>query len=294
MVDVPFVSPQEAETGSFSRLMQALGETFTVRHVMVRSDQIETVSPGELERAKAIVAAKNYSVVPISEDGESFPSVYCTAHLLGEVREVEGERATNIADYIPDSTLLAEAFSLFDQREWYLTIRRNRVAGLLTYWGFNSHEFRVQLYAALSRVEELSRDALAMDGCGVESEAGLRLRDGVIRRARKAFKSSRNEFGGNRFVDELLYSGVHEALKHHTPWREYLDREVSSGMSDDEYEHRFGFTKLRNAVAHGQTLFPTYRAFKARRSTISRIGTFIQHLEAYFGPANSVPKAETA
>src|SRR5438552_3838754 len=82
---------------------------------------------------------------------------FITAH--GE-RVITEERPTAIADHIPDSTPLAEAFLLFDEREWYLTLRENYVSGLITYWEFNRHEFRVQLYTIVSLIEGISRDIL--------------------------------------------------------------------------------------------------------------------------------------
>src|SRR4051812_32228171 len=61
-------------------------------------------------------------------------------------------RPTSVSGHIPDSTPLAEAFYFVGSREWYLTLRANQVSGLITYWAFNSREFRLQLLAGLSRV----------------------------------------------------------------------------------------------------------------------------------------------
>ena len=138
-----------------------------VRDVMVQLPQIEYVGPGDEAAASRLVGEKRYSVVPVSDDGKTFNSVFCTVHEANDPRRITRKQQTSISDHIPDSTPLADAFSLFDSREWYLTLRDNRVSGLITYWAFNSREFRVQLYAGLSRVEELSRDVLAMDGCGL-------------------------------------------------------------------------------------------------------------------------------
>jgi len=141
---------------SFATLMRRLGETFVVSDVMVDEGQIEYVALGDEDTANRIVLEKKYSVVPASADGHNFESVFCTDHPVNGTRTITTMRATSVSDFIPDTTPLAEAFYLFDTREWYLTIRGNRVSGLVTYWAFNSREFRVQLYAGLSRVEELS------------------------------------------------------------------------------------------------------------------------------------------
>ena len=61
------------------------------------------------------------------------------------------------------------------RREWYLTLRENYVSGLITYWEFNRHEFRVQLYTIVSLIEGISRDILAKDGCGVADATGINL-----------------------------------------------------------------------------------------------------------------------
>src|ERR1019366_6535758 len=81
-----------------------------------------------------------------SQDGETFGAVFLTEHPPNSDRTITEMRMTSVSDHVPDSTPLAEAFYLFDVREWYFTLRRNRVSGLITYWIFNSREFRVQLY----------------------------------------------------------------------------------------------------------------------------------------------------
>jgi hypothetical protein len=165
---------------SFATLMRKLGETFVVSDVMVHRDQIEYVAPGDGNAANRLVAEKRYSVVPVSADGQNFETVFCTEHPSNGTRTITTMREASVSDHIPDSTPLAESFYLFETREWYLTLRGNRVSGLITYWAFNSREFRIQLYAGLSRVEELSRDLLAKDGCGLSSDKGLNLTHEVL------------------------------------------------------------------------------------------------------------------
>jgi hypothetical protein len=143
--------------------MGRLGETFMVRDVMVQRKQIVYVAPGDMDAANRIVIEKRFSVVPASDDGQKFESAFWTEHPTNSARTIVEERPTSVADHIPDSTPLAEAFGLFETREWYLTLRGNQVSGLVTYWEFNSHEFRVQLYVGLSWLEELSRKVLVKD-----------------------------------------------------------------------------------------------------------------------------------
>jgi hypothetical protein len=106
------------EFRSFAALMRRLGETFVVSDVMVHRNQIEYVAPGDGEAANQIVAQKRYSVVPISADGHNFEAVFCTEHPANGVRTITTMRETSVSDHIPDSTPLAEAFYLFDSREW--------------------------------------------------------------------------------------------------------------------------------------------------------------------------------
>ena len=269
------------EFHSFATLMRKLGETFVVSDVMVHRGQIEYVAPGDGNAANQIVAEKRYSVVPASADGQNFEAVFCTEHPVNGARTITTMRETSVSDHIPDSTPLAEAFYLFDTREWYLTLRGNRVSGLITYWAFNSREFRVQLYAGLSRVEELSRDLLAKDGCGLSSDKGLNLSSEVLEKVRKRFESVRKKMGGNRFVDELDFHQVNDALRKHSPWRDFLHERRGKTLSNSEYERLYNFTDFRDAVMHGRILFPAYRDFEERRSTISQIGELIDHLDAY-------------
>lgn len=192
------------------------------------------------------------------------------------------ERPTSVSDHIPDSTPLAEAFGLFERREWYLTLRGNRVSGLVTYWEFNSHEFRVQLYVGFSRVEELSRKVLVKDDCGVSSGEGLILSPEVLSKASNRFESSQKDLGGNYFVDELDFHDLTKALRNHQPWRKYLNQQVGSDLSNRGYDKLFNFTELRDAVMHGRVLFPTYRCFKEGTLAISKMPDLIDHLAAYF------------
>lgn len=196
MIQRPHLNLTDSGFHSFAESMERLGETFAVRDVMVPLSVIEYVAPGEDDRARRIVAEKRYSVVPVSEDGQTFGSVFCTEHPANSDRTITKVRRTSVSDHIPDSTPLAEALFLFESREWYFTLRGNRVSGLVTYWAFNSREFRVQLYAGLSRVEELSRDALAKDGCGVADGSGLNLTPQVLQKVRERFESARQGLAG--------------------------------------------------------------------------------------------------
>ena len=87
--------------------------------------------------------------------------------------------------------------------------------------------------------------------------------------------------GGNRFIDELLFSQVYEALKKHKPWRAFLDGRLGNSISDDDYDARYETTKLRNAVMHGNILFPTFRKFKSFLNIVDHLGDFIGYLGTY-------------
>ena len=248
---------------------------------MVDRSEMEYVAPDEVGNADRLVSEKNYSVVPGSSDGQNFDTVFCTEHPLNGVRMITTMRHTSVADYIPDSTPLADAFYLFNDREWYPSLRGNQASGLITYWAFNSREFRIQLYAGLSRVEELSRDLLAKDGCGVSTEKGLNLSAAVLKKVGERFASARQKMGGNRFVDELDFHNVNDALRRYSPWRIFLHERVKKNLSNREYDKFYDFTNFRDAVMHGRVLFPTYFHFKECSSMIGRIGEFIEHLDAY-------------
>jgi len=282
--------PVTSPNMDFADLMRTLGETFAVRDVMVPLSGIEFVAPGDEDGAKRLVAAKRYSVIPVSSDGTTFGSVFCTTHPPNGDRTITTMQVTSISDHIPDSTPLAEAFFLFDNREWYLTLNGNRVSGLFTYWAFNSREFRVQLYAGFSRIEELSRDALAKDGCGVADEGGLTLTPKVLEKVRAQFELTRREMGGNRFVDELQFHEVNDALKKHLPWRGFLHHRLDRELSNNEYDKLYNLTRMRDKVMHGRVLFPTYREFKQFTGVIDNIAEFIGHLTAYTAsPATETP-----
>lgn len=276
--DSVFTAP---DVPPFVKLIRKLGETFVVRDVMVPLSQIEHVLPGGESRANLLVEAKRYSVVPVSDDGVSFPSVFCTEHEPNDSRRITEERPTTISDYIPDSTPLAEAFFLFGGREWYFTLRNNQISGLVTYWVFNSREFRVMLYAGLSRVEELSRDVLAKDGCGLVDESGLNLSEQTVVKIKARMKPTWLENGGNRFVDELDYHQINTSLSKHSPWRDFLAQHFGKRGSNGEYDRSYNFTDLRDAVMHGRVLFPTYREFLKQTSLVKSIGELIALLDKY-------------
>jgi hypothetical protein len=275
------VAPSFPALPPFAKLMAKLGESFIVRDVMVNLGEMEYVQPGDESGAHRLVNSKRYSAVPVSQDGKNFGAVYWTEHELTGERIVTELRQTFVSDHIPDSTPLAEAFFLFEDREWYLTLRENRVSGLVTYWAFNSREFRVQLYASLSRIEELSRDVLARDGIGISDGQGLNLSVEVLEKIRKRFESTSKDLGGNRFVDELEFHQVNDALRKHLPWRQFLHERLDKEISNTDYESRYNFTKFRDAVMHGRIVFPTYQTFKSRTVSIGRVVELIDLLEEY-------------
>src|SRR5438045_7314064 len=87
--------------------------------------------------------------------------------------------------------------------------------------------------------------------------------------------------GGNRFVDELQFHQVNDALKKHSPWREFLHQRLGRGLSNSEYDEHYNLTKLRDKVMHGRVLFPTYRDFTQFTGVIDKIAEFIGHLDGY-------------
>jgi hypothetical protein len=271
------------ERNPYTSLIRRLGETFAIRDVMVPLHLIQHVKHEDRIGADLLVEKQRYSVVPVSDDGINFPAVFISEHKAKTDRRVVGERTTLVSDYLPDSTFLSEAFFLFDKREWYLTLHNDRVSGLITYWAFNSREFCVQLYSGLSRLEELSRNVLAKDGCGVSNEIGLSLSPEALERILKRIGSSWNENGGNRFVDELDYHQSQASLREHSPWRFFLDSQRATPLSDSSYDKLYSFTSLRDSVMHGRVLFPTYARFKKSMSRVVRIGEFIELLDRYLG-----------
>jgi hypothetical protein len=275
------------EIPPYAKLIRKLAETFVVRDVMVHLPQIEYVAPGDEFRANRIVEEKRYSVVPASKDGEIFESVFCTEREAKSARRITEERQTSISDYIPESTPLTAAFFLFRGREWYFTLRNNQVSGLVTYWTFNSREFRLLLYAGLSRVEELSRDVLAKDGCGVLDEKGLNLTQESIAKIKARMKPTWLENGGNKFVDELDYHQINTSLKKHLTWRAFLSKTTGIGAGNGEYDRSYNFTELRDEVMHGRVLFPTYRKFRENIPHIQRIDHLVALLDEYLHADNA-------
>jgi hypothetical protein len=269
------------EISPYAKLARRLAETFIVRDVMVHLPHVEYVDPGDQRNAERLVQEKRYSVVPVSKDGQTFTGAFCTEHEPNSARRITHERPTSISDYIPESTSLTAGFSLFREREWYLTLRNNQVSGLVTYWMFNSREFRVLLYAGLSRIEELSRDVLAKDGCGVADESGLNLTPESIVKIKERIKPTWIENGGNRFVDELDYHQINTSLKKHVPWRNFLNKTAGGPASNGEYDRSYNFTDLRDAVMHGRVLFPTYRRLQESLPHVQRIDHLLAQLDAY-------------
>lgn len=275
--------PSTIAFSSFALRMQRLGETFTVRDVMVPRGEIVTVPIGDLTTAAALVQSERFSVVPEIDGDSNFARVYCTVHPQDGDRVISEERPTLISDHIPDSTPLADAFLLFDEREWYFTLRGNQVSGLLTYWAFNRHEFRVQLFTMVSLIEGISRDILASDGCGTVDASGIKLGVEHLAEPIKRFEAAKQNAGGNRFVDELDFHQVPEALKAHEPWRAFL---VKNQLSKSQYDKHFAFTSFRNDIMHGRTMFPTFEGFKKRRCAVARMIEWIDLLYAYQGKQN--------
>lgn len=269
-------APERPSYPTFASLMQKLGTAF----VMVPAHRIDYLRPKDVDHAESILNSKRYSVIPVSADGVNFPEVLTTEN-SGSERRVADRRHTTLPDHIPDATPLSEAFFLFNDREWYLALNATRVSGLITYWEFNSREFHVQLYAGLSRLEELSRNALAADDCGIASSQGLHLTNEVLKRVDERYALSKSQMGGNRYVDELEFHHLHDALRKHAPWRKFLHRRVGDELSSSKYDELYNSTDVRNAVMHGRILFPTFQQFKKRQLQIARIGELIRHLQDY-------------
>jgi hypothetical protein len=288
MFRMPTDQERTREFQSFAAQMRRLGETFVVRDVMVDVAKVIYVHPGDIKGARDIVRRERFSVVPASECGTVFERVFCTEPQPGDEISVIPERPVSISDHIPDSTPVADAFSLFDEREWYLTFRGNKVSGLITYWELNRHEFRVQLYPMLSLIEELSRHILVAAGCGVSDCTGIELDAGDLKRAQQRFSSAKADGGGNNFVDHLDFHHLNKALWKCDWWREFLGRR---GISRTQYEKEYNFNPIRNEVMHGRVLFPTYQQFTNRRTAIAKMADWIDLLYAYRAVQNSHPFA---
>src|SRR5581483_7763250 len=238
---------------------------------------------GDVAQAAALVQSERFSVVPQVDGNGNFARVYSTIHSHDGDRVISDERPTLVSDHIPESTTFADAFRLFDEREWYFTLDGNQVSGLLTYWAFNRHEFRVQLFAIVSLIEGISRDILATDGCGKVDASGITLEIEHLAEPIRRFEAAKQNAGGNRFVDELDFHQVHEALKAHEPWRAFL---VKKQISSSPYEKHFAFTTFRNDIMHGRTMFPTFERFKKRRSALAKMVEWIDLLYAYQAEQN--------
>lgn len=269
------------ESPSFDRLARSLGRTFSVRDVMVPLNQIKCVAPEEKETAHIIIKKKRYSVVPITVDRISFNEAFYVKSMDAKEGPNICQKSISLADHIPDSTTIAEAFPLFRHREWYLCVRANCVSGLVTYWAFNSREFCVLLYAALSRVEELSRDALEADGKGIADESGLVFDKPLKKGLLTNFKKTQQKNGGNRFLDALGFNHISQALAHNDAWRQFFNPRLSEVISEQNYQEKYAFVDLRNAVMHGLPPFPDYDLFKKRSTDIENIFKLIGHLEAF-------------
>jgi hypothetical protein len=111
----------------------------------------------------------------------------------------------------------------------------------------------------------------------------LKLSNEVLAEADEQFKQTRKQLGGNRFVDELQFHHIGDALRKHTPWRDFLDERCGKKISSSKYEDLYTFTKLRDAVMHGRVVFPTYELFKSRKASVEQAVDLIDHLEAYLG-----------
>lgn len=122
------------------------------------------------------------------------------------------------------------------------------------------------------------------DGCGVVDSNGLKLTEDVLQKAHERFESAKKAMGGHRFVDELQFHHLHDALKKHNRWRDFLGG-IGKNLSNGKYDETYNFTKLRDRVMHGRTLFPTYNDFKEFTGTVDVIGQYIDLLDSYLeGP----------
>jgi hypothetical protein len=80
---------------------------------------------------------------------------------------------------------------------------------------------------------------------------------------------------------------VNDALRKHSPWRDFLHERIGRELSNAEYDKLYSFTELRDGVMHGRVLFPVYREFVRLTGMIDNISEFINHLDAYFALPSS-------
>ena len=113
---------------------------------------------------------------------------------------------------------------------------------------------------------------------GVSDPKGLNLTPDVLT---DDLNRRGGDMGGNRFVDELQFHQVHDALRAHTPWRDFLLQRTGKEISNREYNRLYNFTSLRDGVMHGRVLFPIYGEFKLFARTIDNIAEYIGYLDAY-------------
>ena len=102
-----------------------------------------------------------------------------------------------------------------------------------------------------------------------------------MQKAHERFESAKKAMGGHRFVDELQFHNLHDALKKHEPWREFLSDRTGGRLSNGKYDETYNFTNFRDQVMHGRTLFPTYKNVGKFIGTVDVIGKYIDLLDAY-------------
>src|SRR5262245_53676812 len=119
-------------------ILDRLGSAFTLADVMIPKRDVRSVAPGDQAAANELVKAWRYSAIPTTTNGgEWYESVFeINGH--GEKRLAAKERPVGVHDFLPELTPLSEAPELFRDRPWYLTLRRNRVSGMVTYWDLNA------------------------------------------------------------------------------------------------------------------------------------------------------------
>src|SRR5207244_11573420 len=94
MTQLTYVTTPKPGPHSFASLMQRLGELFFVRDVMISLEQIEYVKPSDMIEATRLVSEKRFSVVPTSEDGQTFSSVFETKRPKDSIRTITEEITT--------------------------------------------------------------------------------------------------------------------------------------------------------------------------------------------------------